>query len=222
MESMRFQRRQRTTFSQQQIKILNEAFKHNHYPETQQRDYLAKKTNLDPSRIQVWFQNQRAKDRKKRGSTSGDEFKASIDILAPSPLDGTTIVLNHNKQPEQGFRAQQDRAYLNNSSSFYVHSAQSISRFDANEEFKSHSRPLNNRIAACDENYQESETPDICEQPKKVYIFNSSLANEAAKAISQGRCNSLIEYHRLMYRYLEEPTPPIKSDDFNIDSLLSA
>lgn len=102
----RFIRRNRTTFTKAQIEILMMAFEQNHYPEAQYREILAKQTNLDPPRIQVWFQNQRAKDRKRR-------------------------------------------------------------------------------------NYIQSE-------PRRIYVFDTKLANDAAQAISEGRVGSIIEWHNLV------------------------
>ncbi|KAM7230074.1 hypothetical protein CapIbe_018791 [Capra ibex] len=54
-------RRPRTAFTQNQIEVLENVFRVNCYPGIDIREDLARKLNLEEDRIQIWFQNRRAK-----------------------------------------------------------------------------------------------------------------------------------------------------------------
>uniref|UniRef100_A0AC34FU59 Homeobox domain-containing protein n=1 Tax=Panagrolaimus sp. ES5 TaxID=591445 RepID=A0AC34FU59_9BILA len=99
----REQRRVRTSFTAQQLTILEQVFSINNYPDAFQREQIGIQTGLSDSRIQVWFSNRRARSRKHLifNAIPNPSMSLPLPISSlPSILTSTNSNINNNN-PEQ-------------------------------------------------------------------------------------------------------------------------
>ena len=103
-------KRERTTFTQKQLEILEELYKKTNYPDIFAREEVALKCNLPESKIIIWFKNRRAKERNNSKNKSANE-DSRLDLSSSSLLsqDSLLNVSSNSTDPYSFASVKQER-----------------------------------------------------------------------------------------------------------------
>ncbi|MQL84298.1 hypothetical protein Taro_016794 [Colocasia esculenta] len=97
--------------SQQQSRLLEESFRHNHTLNPRQREALALELNLTSRQVEVWFQNRRARSKLKQtemecqylrrcfGSLTEENRRLQRELQALRAAPPAPLSPNHNCEP---------------------------------------------------------------------------------------------------------------------------